>query len=87
MKYLCILYLSKLLTLTAFYFIVYTTHITKLTEHISVIWIFAMLIAQILNFIYATINGIQWDKTISAIFIAGISYIIYMKLTYEPLIV
>jgi hypothetical protein len=69
--------------LTAFYFIVYNTHITKLTEHISVVWISVMLIAQILSFIYATINDLDWDRIISGAFIIGISYIIHIKLKYE----
>lgn len=69
--------------LTAFYFIVYNTHITKLTEHISVVWISVMLIAQILSFIYATINDLDWDRLMSFAFIIGISYIIHIKLKYE----
>jgi hypothetical protein len=69
--------------LTAFYFIVYNTHITKLTEHISVVWISVMLIAQILSFIYATINDLDWDRLMSFAFIIGVSYILYIKLKYE----
>jgi hypothetical protein len=42
-----------------------------------------MLIAQILSFIYATINGLAWDRLMSFAFIIGISYIIYIKLKYE----
>jgi hypothetical protein len=83
MKHPYILYLSKILILTAFYFIVYNTHITKITKHISVIWIFVMLIAQILSFIYAIINDLAWDRVMSFAFIIGISYIIHIKLKYE----
>ena len=83
MKHQYILYLSKILILTAFSFIVYNTHITKLTEHISVVWIFVMLIAQTLSFTYATINNIFWDRLMSFVYIIGILYIIHIKLKHE----
>lgn len=83
MKYSFILYLSKTLILIAFYFIVYNTHITKITQHISLVWIIVMFISQILSFIYAVINDLIWDKLMSSIFIIGLSYIIYIKSKYE----
>lgn len=78
-----IFYLSKILILTAFYFIVYNTHITKITEHISIVWIVVMLVAQILSLTYATINDLTWDRVMASTYIIGILYIIYIKLHYE----
>jgi hypothetical protein len=48
--------ISGILTIIAFSFLVYRVHITKITDHLTYLWIFLILIAQSLMIIYGKIN-------------------------------
>lgn len=76
-------FISGILSITAFAFLIYEIYITKKTDSISFIWIFLILGAQSLMFIYGKLNHIQGLYIPATIFLIGILYILYVKLVYK----
>ena len=79
-KYQVIAGLAGILTLLAFSHLVYRVHITKETEHLTFLWIFLVLSAQSLLFLYGILNNAYGIYLPATILIAGLGYILYIKL-------
>ena len=78
-----LIYISSILTIIAFSSLVYNTHITKNTTHLTFIWIFLLMTAQALMFTYGKLNHNQGLYIPATIFIIGLSYILYIKVVYK----
>ena len=50
--------IAGILTIIAFSFFIYSIHITKITDNLTYLWIFLILLTQTLLFIYGKINNI-----------------------------
>ena len=74
--------IAGILTITAFSLFVYKVHITKITDHLTYVWIFLVLIAQLLLFIYGKINHIFGIYIPALIMFSGLLYIFYIKTVY-----
>ena len=74
--------IAGILTITAFSLFVYKVHITKITDQLTYLWIFLVLIAQLLLFIYGKINHIFGIYIPALIIFSGILYILYIKSIY-----
>lgn len=74
--------IAGIFTIIAFSFFVYRVHITKITDNLTYLWIFLVLIAQILLFIYGRINHIFIIYVQALILFSGILYILYIKSIY-----
>jgi len=74
--------ISGILTITAFSLFVYHVHVTKVTDHLTYVWIFLVLTAQLLLFIYGRINHIFGIYIPALIIFSGIIYIFYIKSVY-----
>jgi small neutral amino acid transporter SnatA (MarC family) len=68
--------------ITAFSLLVYQVHITKITNHLTYMWIFLFLISQLLLFIYGQINHIFGIYIPALIMFSGLLYIFYIKTVY-----
>jgi len=75
--------ISGILTITAFLLFVYRVHITKVTDHLTYLWIGLVLTAQIMLFIYGKINHIFGIYVPAFIIFSGIVYILYIKIGYS----
>jgi hypothetical protein len=75
--------IAGILTITAFSFFVYRVHITKITNHLTYLWIFLILLAQLLLFIYGQINHIFGIYIPAVIMFSGLLYIFYIKTVYS----
>jgi hypothetical protein len=75
--------ISGVLTIIAFSFLVYRVHITKITDHLTYLWIFLILIAQSLLIIYGRINHIIGLYFPALIVFSGVLYIFYVKTIYN----
>jgi hypothetical protein len=75
--------ISGILTIIAFSFLVYRVHITKITDHLTYLWIFLILIAQSLLIIYGRINHIIGLYFPALIVFSGVLYIFYVKTIYN----
>ena len=75
--------ISGILTIIAFSFLVYRVHITKITDHLTYLWIFLILIAQSLLIIYGRINHIIGLYFPALIIFSGVLYIFYIKTIYN----
>ena len=75
--------ISGVLTIIAFSFLVYRVHITKITDHLTYLWIFLILIAQSLLIIYGRINHIIGLYFPALIIFSGVLYIFYVKTIYN----
>lgn len=75
--------ISGIITIIAFSLLVYQVHITKITNHLTYLWIFLVLIAQSLMIIYGKINHIFGIYIPSLIIFSGVLYIFYVKTTYN----
>ena len=73
---------AGILTITAFSFFVYRVHVTKVTDQLTYLWIFLVLTAQLLLFIYGRINHIFGIYIPALIIFSGILYIFYIKSVY-----
>lgn len=82
-KYQYLAIISGIFTILGFTNLVLYVHITKNTKHLSYIWIFLILTAQILLMIYGFLNESYGLYLPSLIMIIGILYIIYIKKNYE----
>ena len=74
--------IAGILTITAFSLFVYRVHVTKFTDHLTYLWIFLVLTAQLLLFIYGRINHIFGIYIPALIIFSGILYIFYIKSEY-----
>jgi hypothetical protein len=74
--------IAGICTITAFSLLVYRVHITKITNHLTYLWIFLVLIAQLLLYFFGRINHIFGIYVPSVIMFSGILYILYVKITY-----
>ena len=74
--------IAGVFTITAFSLFVYKVHITKVTDHLTYLWIFLVLTAQLLLFIYGRINHIFGIYIPALIIFSGILYIFYIKSVY-----
>ena len=66
----------------AFSFLVYRVHITKITDNLTYIWIFLVLLSQTLLFFYGRINHIFGIYMPTIIMFSGVIYILYVKTVY-----
>ena len=74
--------IAGILTITAFSLFVYKVHVTKITDQLTYVWIFVILTAQLLLFIYGRINHIFGIYVPALIIFSGILYIFYIKSVY-----
>lgn len=75
--------ISGIITIIAFSLLVYQVHVTKITNHLTYLWIFLVLIAQSLMIIYGKINHIFGIYIPSLIIFSGVLYIFYVKTIYN----
>jgi Ca2+/Na+ antiporter len=75
--------IAGIFTITAFLLFVYRVHITKVTDHLTYLWIGLVLMAQITLFIYGKINHIFGIYVPAFILFSGIVYILYIKISYR----
>jgi hypothetical protein len=68
--------------ISAFSLLVYRVHITKFTDHLTYIWIFLVLAAQLMLFIYGQINHIFGIYVPALIMFSGLLYVFYIKTVY-----
>ena len=71
------------LNISAFLILLYQIHITKITNHLTYLWIGLVLTAQITLFIYGKINHIFGIYVPAFIIFSGIIYILYIKIGYS----
>ena len=74
--------IAGILTIIAFSLLVYNVHITKFTDHLTYLWIFLVLTAQLLLFIYGRINHIFGIYIPALIMFSGVLYVFYIKSVY-----
>lgn len=75
--------ISSIITIIAFSFLVFQVHITKITNHLTYLWIFLILIAQSLLIIYGKINHIFGIYVSALIIFSGVLYVFYVKVMYN----
>ena len=76
-------YMSGAFALIAFSFLVHHVYKTKNTDNLTYIWIFLIIIAQTLMYIYGKINHVQGLYIPAVIYIIGLAYILYVKVVYK----
>ena len=76
-------YISSAFALTAFSFLIYKVYKTKNTFHLDFLWIFLLITADVLMFIYGKLNHIHGLYIPAIIYIIGLSYILYIKIFYK----
>jgi hypothetical protein len=82
-KYNELTLISGILTIIAFSFLIEHVYVTKITDNLTYFWIFLNLTGQLLLFIYGKVNNIFGIYFTSFIIIVGISYVLYVKVTYS----
>ena len=82
-KYHIIAGVSGTFSILAFSNLVLNAHLTKETEHLTFTWIFLVLLAQILMFIYWLLNNIYAIYIPAACLTLGALYILYIKINYD----
>jgi uncharacterized protein with PQ loop repeat len=78
-----LLYISSAFALSAFSFLIYKVYKTKNTYHLDFLWIFLLITADVLMFIYGNLNHIHGLYIPAIIYIIGLSYILYIKIVYK----
>jgi hypothetical protein len=78
--------IAVILTITAFSFLIQDVYVTKITDNLTYIWIFLNLAAQSLLFTYGKINNMFEIYFPALIVFTGISYVLYVKMTYTETI-
>jgi hypothetical protein len=68
---------------SSLYFLIEHVYVTKITDNLTYFWIFLNLTGQLLLFIYGKVNNIFGIYFTSFIIIVGISYVLYVKVTYS----
>ena len=76
-------FMSGAFALTAFSFLIYKVYKTKNTFHLDFLWLFLVIVAQVLMVIYGKLNHIQGLYIPAIIYIIGLSYILYIKIIYK----
>lgn len=84
-KYQFIAVLSGILTILGFSHLVFNVYYTKKTDHLTFIWLFLVISAQILLMIYGLLNKSYGIYLPPILLICGLLYILYVKLTYDNL--
>jgi uncharacterized protein with PQ loop repeat len=82
-KYQGIAVIAGVCTILAFTHLIRRVYLTKETEHLTYTWIFLVLTAQSLLTLYGILNGAYGIYIPSLILISGISYVLYVKMTYK----
>jgi len=82
-KYQIIAVISGILTIIAFSSLVIRVHITKITEHLTLTWIFLVLLAQTLLLIYGLLNNSYGIYVPAVLLLIGVMYILYIKIKYN----
>ena len=82
-KYEELTYISSIFAITAFSFLIYNVYQSKNTSHLEFIWIFLLITAQILMFIYGKLNHIHGLYIPATIYIMGLIYVLYVKVVYK----
>jgi hypothetical protein len=82
-KYNELTLISGILTIVAFSFLIEHVYVTKITDNLTYFWIFLNLTGQLLLFIYGKVNNVFGIYFTSFIIIVGISYVLYVKVTYR----
>jgi hypothetical protein len=82
-KYNELTLISGILTIVAFSFLIEHVYVTKITDNLTYFWIFLNLTGQLLLFIYGKVNNVFGIYFTSFIIIVGISYVLYVKVTYS----
>lgn len=82
-KYEELALISGIATITAFSLLIQHVYVTKITENLTYFWIFLNLTGQLLLFIYGKVNNVFGIYFTSFIIIVGISYVLYVKVTYR----
>jgi len=85
-KYEELTLIAGILTITAFSFLIQHVHVTKITDNLTYFWIFLNLAGQSLLFAYGKINNMVEIYFPALIVFTGISYILYVKITYSETI-
>jgi uncharacterized protein with PQ loop repeat len=80
-KYQILAGVAGLFTITAFSHLIYRVYNTKQTEHLTYMWIFLVLTAQLLLTIYGLLNHAYGIYIPSMLALLGIGYIFFVKLT------
>ena len=78
-----LVFISGAFALAAFSFLVYNVHTTKSTDHLTFIWIFLVIIAQSLMYVYGKINKVHGLYIPATVYILGLAYILYVKIIYK----
>jgi hypothetical protein len=82
-KYNELTLISGILTIIGFSFLIEHVYVTKITDNLTYFWIFLNLTGQLLLFIYGKVNNVFGIYFTSFIIIVGISYVLYVKVTYS----
>jgi uncharacterized membrane protein YhhN len=76
-------YMSGGLALIAFSFLVQRVYITKNTDNLTFIWIFLVILAQAIMYVYGKLNHVQGLYIPATIYVIGLAYILYVKVVYK----
>ena len=76
-------YMSGACALTAFSFLIYRVFETKNTDNLTFIWVFLVIIAQALMFVYGKINKVHGLYIPATIYILVLAYVLYVKVVYK----
>jgi hypothetical protein len=82
-KYEELALISGVATITAFSLLIQHVYVTKITENLTYFWIFLNLTGQSLLFAYGKINNIFGIYFPALVLVIGISYVLYIKITYN----
>ena len=82
-KYEELALISGIATITAFSLLIQHVYVTKITENLTYFWIFLNLTGQSLLFAYGKINNIFGIYFPALVLVIGISYALYIKITYN----
>jgi hypothetical protein len=85
-KYEELTLIAGILIITAFSFLIQHVYVTKITDNLTYFWIFLNLAGQSLLFTYGKINNIFGIYFPALIIFTGISYVLYVKMTYTETI-
>lgn len=83
-KYEALIGTAGILGLVSFSTLLQKIYETHNTSSLPWTWIVFNITAQILSFTYGIINGAYGIFIPNTLFLSGLSYILYVKLTYKP---
>lgn len=76
-------FMSGAFAVASFLILVYNVHLSKNTSYLTFVWLFLVIVAQVLMVIYGKLNHIQGLYIPAIIYIIGLSYILYIKIIYK----